>query len=388
MDQQRATATGLAATGLRVEWRAADALGALAPQWDALAADAAEANPFFARYLLEPALSLLPPGAVLACTFDEGGALAGLVPLAPGRTYARLPIAHLETAPHRHCFFGAPLVRRGMEDAFFAALYAAADTAPGAPFFLRLNLLDSDGPLLAAAERAAAGRAFLRWHPLERALLKSGVGAEAYLETAIRAKKRKEWRRQQNRLAEEGAVRCSMLNDAAALSAWTDAFLALEAKGWKGRAGSALAAAAEDARFFRRALAASFAAGALRFFRLDCDGAPIAMVVTFIEQGEGFSFKIAHDEAFARYSPGVLIEVEMLKHLLDREPDFRFCDSCARPDHPMIGGLWRDRRRLVALQVSLGGARGRAMLRAGALIEGAAERLRRRATAPAREEAP
>ena len=58
-----------------------------------------------------------------------------------------------------------------------------------------------------------------------------------------------------------------------------------------------------------------------------------------LRSGEGvFSFKTAFDEAFSRFSPGVLLQIENYA-LLDR-PGLAWADSCAAPDHPMIDSLW------------------------------------------------
>ena len=46
--------------------------------------------------------------------------------------------------------------------------------------------------------------------------------------------------------------------------------------------------------------------------RLDLDGKPLAMLVNFLTAPGSFSFKTAFDEAFSRYSPGVLIQLDNL----------------------------------------------------------------------------
>jgi hypothetical protein len=71
-----------------------------------------------------------------------------------------------------------------------------------------------------------------------------------------------------------------------------------------------------------------------------------------------FTFKIAFDEDFARFSPGVLLQLEYLK-VLDRD-DIGWTDSCAVEDHPMINSLWKERRTIIRATVPLAGARRRA----------------------------
>ena len=52
--------------------------------------------------------------------------------------------------------------------------------------------------------------------------------------------------------------------------------------------------------------------------------------------------KIAHDEAYGKFSPGVLLVLDATQSLFV-EGGVRLVDSCAIPGHPMIERIWRDR---------------------------------------------
>jgi CelD/BcsL family acetyltransferase involved in cellulose biosynthesis len=359
---------------------------ALEPAWRDLAESAAEPNPFYAPALLLPALDAFSADAPrLAIVRDDNARLIALAPLAPMRGYSRLPVRYVATWKHPHCFFAAPLLRKGCEKDALAALF---DLAEREGAFLRLQHLDASGPVCAAAREIAdeTGRLTADSNRYERALLKGGYETEAYLQTALRGKKRKELRRLRNRLEEEGEVAFETLRERTALAGWTRDFLALESGGWKGREGTALDCDPRSSRFFAEALLAAFDSGALRFFRLTHGGRPIAMIVNFIEAGAGHSFKIAYDEAYARYSPGVMLEIEMMK-ALEAEPRLFFIDSCAQKNHPMINSLWRERRTIVALNVSRRDAPSKFLFRLLTVLEKAGERLRaRRAAATPKEE--
>ena len=67
--------------------------------------------------------------------------------------------------------------------------------------------------------------------------------------------------------------------------------------------------------------------------------------------------KIAYDEAYARFSPGVLLELDNLD-LLARG-DIDWMDSCAAENHPMIDSLWGERRTIVRVSLPLAGTRRR-----------------------------
>ncbi|SKB61376.1 GNAT family N-acetyltransferase [Sphingopyxis flava] len=330
----------------------------LAAAWDALAAEASEPNPFAERWCLQSALHLLDPDRQARLVFvrdGDAGRVIGVMPLAAATRYGRLPLRHVIGWAHPNHFHGAPLVRAGCETLFWSILLGWCDAAPWAHTLLHLPRLTEEGPLhraLVEAARARGGEA-VTVHREARALLESDLSPEAYWEAAVRAKKRKELRRQASRLAEEGALAFRRWQTKEALDPWLDAFLALEACGWKGRAGSALASHADTEAWFRAMLTGAAAAGRLDLRALDLDGCPIAMLVSFLSPPGGFSFKTAFDEDYARFSPGVLLQQDNLDLLKD--PRLAWVDSCAAPGHPMIDSVWRERRRLVWVNVPLGG---------------------------------
>ena len=341
----------------------------------------AEANSFYEPPLLDAALTHFDPDRqvrILEAISADGLMLARL-PVLRSTRHGRYPAVHSANWVHSHCYYGAPLLREGQEVAGWRDLLAQLDAARWSGDFLHLRLIDADGPAAHALRAVCAedGRGLLEVARHERALLKSDLSADAYGTAHVRAKKRKELRRQQNRLAECGTIERRVLGPDDPLRPWCDAFLTLEAMGWKGEEGTALSARAADERFFRQACASAFATGGLDMLRIDCDGRAIAMLVNFVGPKGGFSFKIAIDPAFARYSPGVLVEMDNLARVLDagRAP---WMDSCAAPDHPMIDSLWAERRSIVQYRVALhkpglAGLRGR-LVRFGI---GAAEAINR-----------
>lgn len=334
----------------------------LAAAWDRLADEASEPNPFAERWCLQSALHLLDPErhARLVLVRDgSDGPVIGIMPLAPAAHYGRVPLRHVTGWAHPNHFHGAPLVRAGFESLFWSILLGWCDAAPWARTLVHVPRLTGDGPLhraLVDVARVRGGEAELV-HREERALLDSSLTPEEYWDEAVRAKKRKELRRQANRLAEQGTVAFRRWQAGEAVDRWVDAFLDLEARGWKGRAGSALASHSDTAAWFRAILNAAGEAGRLDMRALDLDGRPLAMLVNFLSPPGGFSFKTAFDEDYARFSPGVLLQQANLD-LLD-DPHIDWVDSCAAPGHPMIDSVWRERRALVWVNVPLSAASDR-----------------------------
>lgn len=366
---RRNDAAGDAARLVQTSWREMEG-GAAVAAWNALAARASEPNPFFESWYLLPSLRALDPaGRVRLLVMARGDEWLGLIPVTDETSYYGYPAPHLRNWTHANCFVGAPLVAAGEEAAFWRALLEWADRAGGASLFLHVAHLPLSGALHDALQHVLSGQRRLARLAMreERAMLHSSLPAEEYFEASVNAKKRKELKRQARRLAEEGEVAVERETGPNDVDAWIADFLALEAAGWKGRAGSALAAEAGTASLFSEALAAAATAGKLEHLSLTLDGRRIAMLATLLSPPAAFSYKTAYDERLARFSPGVLLQRENLA-LLSRD-DIDWCDSCASVDHPMIDHLWRERRAIGRYSIAIGGAARRAAFRLLSLAE-------------------
>lgn len=337
--------------------------------WRALASETAEPNPFAEDWCLVPALEQFDhAGDASLAALWQSGRLAGVMPLRRLGFYDRYPLPHLAGWLHANAFCGSPLVARGAEHDFWAGLLDWADHNTGGALFLHIPRLPADGPLYAALRDVAAaqGRAAAVVHRESRAMLASPLSPEGYFEASLSGKKRKELRRQFNRLSDEGAVTFERRDAAEGLDEWCTQFLDLEGRGWKGAEGSALASEPETTEFFRKAISGAAERGRLERLTLSLDDKPIAMLVNFVAPPGAFSFKTAYDERLARFSPGVLLQRENLA-LLAR-PGIEWADSCAAEGHPMIDHIWRERRTITRVSVAIGGparrAIGRMILRA------------------------
>jgi CelD/BcsL family acetyltransferase involved in cellulose biosynthesis len=352
----------------------AAAIDDLAAEWTALAEIAAEPNAFAEHWFAAASLPTMAAGRdIRLLEVRRGPRLIGLLPLEAHRGYARLPVRIARNWAHDQMFLMTPLVAAGEETAFWIAILATLDDAGWAGALLHLRALNEDGPVLRglAAARPAASIAYRE----VRALLQSDLDPQAYYERAVRQKKRKELRRLRNRLAEQGPVTLRSLDDSAQVDDWCTLYLAMEKAGWKGAAGSALAGRPETDAFFRAAVGAAWESGKLQFLRLDAGGTTIAMLVNFLSPPGSFSFKTVFDEAYARFSPGVLIQRENLEILGD--PRIAWMDSCAAADHPMIDSLWTERRAIVRVSVPLRGARRAAIFAVCRALERGSAMLRK-----------
>jgi CelD/BcsL family acetyltransferase involved in cellulose biosynthesis len=333
----------------RVEWRPLAALDTIVAEWRALAARALEPNVFY-----EPAFALAAApvfgrdaGAGLVWERAAPARLLGFFPARIERRRYGITLPVLVGFCHPFGPLGTPLVDRDVGAAVISAWLDHLAASRDLPSLLLMPYLPAQGPFGQAFDAAVARRcgACACFNSHRRALLAPGGSREGYLDEAIGTKKRKELRRQRNRLAETGVVASSIASAPPEVTIALADFLTLEAGGWKGRAGTA-ASRDEDVRtFMQNAVAALAREGKARIARLFAGGRPIAAIVTLTSNGTAWCWKIAYDESFARFSPGVQLLGDMTQALLE-DPDIAQADSCATADHPMIDHVWRERLAL------------------------------------------
>lgn len=326
------------------------ALEAIVPAWEELAAQACEPNPFYEPWFLLPALRARGDEGLRCVLVWHGARLVGLFPFERRRKFRGMPVATLRSWRHSAHLLCTPLVdAKASVETIRAMMQWAASEAS----VLELVYLPATGPFDDALRGAA--RTVLRTARFSRALLVKAAGADAYMEEAMSAQLRRQLRRNERRLAERG-MRTLCLRPGDEAGAEIERFIELEARGWKGRDGGALAASEANLRFGREVLGEAAKRGRLSMVGLDCDGAPIARRCSLLAGEGSYAFKTAYDEAYAAYSPGVLAEVLSLRefHCLD---GVRWMDSYTDPDNPLVNRMWRDRRAIesVALAVDAWG---------------------------------
>ncbi|MEE8428557.1 MAG: GNAT family N-acetyltransferase, partial [Gammaproteobacteria bacterium] len=186
-----------------------------------------------------------------------------------------------------------------------------------------------------------------------RAMMQRGKDAEHYLQGAISTGRIKEYRRQERRLAQKGALVYKSLTENEDLNSWLQEFLRIEGSGWKGRNSSALCSSDNYRLFFQKIVRSAYEKNRLQMLAVSIDGQFIAQKCNFISGPAAFSFKIGFDERFRRYSPGVLLEIENIRRFHE-DRRLEWMDSCAEPGHPMIDSIWTERRTMQSLFVGLG----------------------------------
>jgi len=345
------------ANSLAVEWRELSELQPIAGEWGELAARALEPNVFYEPAFLLAAAPVFArdAGAMLVWSGSVPRRLLGFFPARRQRRRYGVDLPILLGLTHPYGPLGVPLVEREAPEPVIAAWLAKLAADRSTPALLLLPSLPPNGPFAAALEaivrRAHMPTADFNRH--QRALLAPNGERALYVEQTLGQHQHKELRRHWRRLSETGAVLFTVAKEPAAVAAALDDFFALEAAGWKGRAGTASADHDELRSFTRAAVIGLAAEGKAWLNRILVDGSAIAAAIVLRSGRQAWFWKIAFDESFARFSPGVMLSVALTDELLE-EPTIERTDSCASADHPMIDHLWRERLamgdRLVAVR--------------------------------------
>ena len=318
-------------------------------RWRELAAGAYEANPFYEPDFLLPAVSHLDDSPTKLLVAEAGDRWVGAVPVTSLRWRPQIPA--LMAWHGLYSYLCTPLLDQRHLTEALGALIAQGSREAGRQMLIgtRVSVDERLAPAMVAALKAArrhlAGRS-----EVERAVLRRREDGD-YL-SHLKPHHKREYKRQRRRLEEALGAPLAMTDRAGDPEA-VERFLELERGGWKGRAGPAFASGTGDADFFREVCRRFSAEGRMQLLELSAGDKAVAMKCN-LHAGEGsFAFKIAFEEEYARYSPGIQLELENIRAF--HEVGLKWMDSCADPDNRMINRLWADRRRLCTVVLAKNG---------------------------------
>lgn len=325
-----------------------DRLEACEADWRALAERSAEPNPFMDPAFLAGAGEDVRRLIRVLLAWTGAGAnrrLVGCWALRIARPTPKVPLPVLVApAIDKYAFLGSPVVDGAHAENALKAMLDAIAADPDLPKTLLVSDVAPDGVVGETLSRllAESGMPLVELEQRRRARLCSELDGPSYLRQSVSAGTRKKLRQHRKRLAAEGEVEVVTYSEAADVAHAFERFLELEGASWKGRAGTALISDAADAAFAREAIRRMASEGRARIEALTLDGRIVSAQVLLSSGQAVFTWKIAHDEAFARYSPGTLL-VESYTAKLLADPAVAFADSCSRSDDGLMASLWSER---------------------------------------------
>lgn len=340
------------AHGYRVEALDQRQAAAHRDEWLSLSSRSIEPNVFFGPdFALAAAncgIGEAPIFVVIRRMIDGRIQLVGVLPLVArdvrsGRRTVRV-------WSHKYLAACTPLLdSRYFKGAFDAALDWLASLQPGrSAIVIPAIRVDGEFACMAVARARRLGGAAKPMGLHERSqFLPADASAIGFSRKTL-----KSFARYAAQLSSQGDLSFHIHRDPMRLEAAVGQFLALEAMGWKGERGTALAKDESVERFARAIVNGLSGRGCCRIASLEHAGRPIAMSVLLIESRLAAFWKMAYDESYAKYSPGLMMLVK-LSEFLRGSGEVDSIDSCAAADDLTMLRVWRGRVRIADLLLSV-----------------------------------
>ncbi|MEZ5943736.1 MAG: GNAT family N-acetyltransferase [Planctomycetaceae bacterium] len=331
--------------------------------WNDLAANALEVNLYYEPAMLLPALTHVSTGhdVVIVLMYrsvhgQEEPELVALFPLERTGRHLGLPLKKMTLWAYDYCYLTTPLIRKGCGRESWIALFDWMNSDPQAGAILEQRFFPGEGPVYQELVDLIRRRGLLTFE-VERATrsyFRRRTTTESYLEQSLSPSKRRDLNRKWRRLEELGTVDIRTLNDADDLPKWVDDFLRIEKSGWKGKEGTAIGCKPLGHAYFSDMCSRLFREGRLNMIGLFLNDEPIAIRCSFLAAPGAFFFKPAYNEEYSKYSPGVHLEVELIRQLHDHSA-VNWMDSCTSPDNTLLNKMWLDRRCVLEFQIATKG---------------------------------
>lgn len=321
-------------------------------KWARLEANSVEGNAFLSPHFAIPAVTHLEGSydqkpLILAVESEDGAELLALGLFELSTNSRLLPLTHLQGWRCEHTLFDGLLVDKqagsAALDTFFEWLSKQGRRWHGIAFTDR----SADGELNDLLENAAAktnATWFEDWSR-ERAVIPVDAVPDDCLQALYSKSRRRNFKRSTKQLATFGEVSYSFADKADTTAEDVQAFLELEAMGWKSEEGTALLSSPGHEKFCRE-MAARFATEQqLIIYQLLIDDVPVASALNMKSADDVFCFKIGWNPEFASGSPGILNELNFLQTCRENLPNIRMADSCSKPGS-YVEDVWPWKRRL------------------------------------------
>lgn len=187
----------------------------------------------------------------------------------------------------------------------------------------------------------------------ERAVLRKNLITRSIDIVNINSKMRRNYRRQQRRLGELGALELECVEGYKDVILRFEEFLLLEASGWKKNKGTSMLTIKQTAAFARQAVTDLAKYDQCAIYSIRLDGQSIASLIMLKSNGAYFPWKIAIDQRYSLYSPGALLMLRACESI-GLKPDFIRADSLAGPSNRLVSPLMKQRMELGTLTLPIG----------------------------------
>jgi hypothetical protein len=319
--------------------------------WEDLSARSVEENVYYTPRYAGALLDHLEDGNdIRFAAVWQDQRLVAILPFVDS-TFLVSPLGATRGWQSPYTYSGTPLLDREDAAGAAASLIDVLASSNGPEWIL--PVLNKDGPAWKAMTLALdqKGIPWAASNNVQRATLYPGLSFEDHMRIHVPAKRRRELTRNLRRLEQLGAVRHDSYCSGEGLHDALQAFLALEAGGWKGKQGTALASRENTRRFAEQAFTGEQHNSICRADVRRLNGIPVAAGLIAFAGGTGFTVKSTYDENYRSYGAGLLLEVEVIRSFLSGGWASRL-DAATAGVH-VIDGLWPGRVEVADLLMSL-----------------------------------
>lgn len=351
-------------------------------KWERLLSSSIEKNPFFCLKIMNSAHNHLRQAHDLdAIVIHDLSSkeLVGFIPFTRQKPVSLLPEIANNSHLHLYQMHGVPLIdrtrAREVVDTFLKLTATETFTARRWIF----PHVPADGPFAKLLAECAANSGY-ETHCIKLydrpVLVRDPAGFAAHVDRIIGKKRKKDIDRNFRRLREVGTVTFERATHRDHVEARLEDFLRLEAKGWKGRKGTAFLSNHSDACFARSAFSGGGDGVEISIDSLLVNDAPVACSLN-LKIGETiFTPKCTYDEDWRKYSPGLLLEYLVIEEFY-RDDDLRYMDSAVTVNDHVISDFWNETQPMGTLVLGPKGPLTRSLATLEAITHEARETAKR-----------
>jgi len=338
-------------------------------QWATLAQSALEKNVFFEPAILLPALKHFSPKEIFFLLIwsneNSKSKLIGFFPLIRQFSYRHIPVPYVSIWKHSHCFLTTPLVHKNYCAECLQTFFEWLDNPNERTKLLSLDGFYGRGPFYESLLNIITTEGYSREEmgSYKRSYLRCDSSSQTYFKTAFKEKSLNRLLKKKRTFEKQGNLTFQVFNrEKDNICSWVDLFLALEESGWKGEEGSAMACNEEERTYFNEVIKNASDNSQLLMSRLSLNDEAAAMQCLLLSGNQAFIYKIAYNEKFKKYSPGAIIDLELIKHVLD-ETQIEGIDSCTLPGSS-FDKIFKDEKVIRSWAISNGQLSSRSVISA------------------------
>jgi hypothetical protein len=325
--------------------------------WDALELRSLDQNIYLSPYFALPALRHLESSKdVLAVLIEEQcpdhQALIGFGLFETTSGTRRFPLPHLRALLTRHSFESSLLLDPSHAETAMSAFVDWCQRNDYSRNGIVFPLWPSDGGGGILLQKTCNNQRVPLYElsRVSRATLLPKDAGDTYIEKQLSASRFKDLRRRMRRLDDLGKVSWKAHVGADVTEEVIQRFLDLEDAGWKGEKKSSLKSTSGNEQFFRTMVLELANRNRAVFTEISIGDLVVASTSNFISGRAGFAFKLGWHPDYAKYSPGILSELELVRHAPELFSSLEYLDSGAS-EGSFMDELWSGRMPLAYIVI-------------------------------------